>query len=332
MKILMVEDHEMFAKNVVSAFLAEHDVTVVPSIAAAKRELRARNFDILLVDYDLEDGKGDQLVRWARTEAVAGKVIATSSHEHGNEMLEAAGADARCSKMEFSKISEALSTTPADHVPAVSVELEHVAFTQGHGKMNEDRAEVFDFGDRLVAVVVDGAGGTGGGHQAAEIVVERVRASAEHLRDAPGIAAVLRVLDLELFRTGPAGECAGLLVVINDGRVQGASVGDCEAWAVGKHAVDVLTQNQVRKPLLGTGEATVMPFIASLPATLMLATDGLTKYAAHDRVMVQLRSDTPLDTMPSGLVDLVRLSNGEMQDDVGFVIVRALGAGSRVDE
>jgi hypothetical protein len=37
MKILYVENHAVFAANVTRQFLSQHTVTVVPSIAAARR-------------------------------------------------------------------------------------------------------------------------------------------------------------------------------------------------------------------------------------------------------------------------------------------------------
>jgi DNA-binding response OmpR family regulator len=63
MKILFVENHAVFAANVVREFLSRHAVTVVPSIAAARQARVAASFDVVLVDYDLDDGKGDEFVR-----------------------------------------------------------------------------------------------------------------------------------------------------------------------------------------------------------------------------------------------------------------------------
>jgi DNA-binding response OmpR family regulator len=63
MKILCVENHAVFAANVTSQFLPQHSVTVAPSLTDAHRALGTGSFDLLLVDYDLDDGKGDALVR-----------------------------------------------------------------------------------------------------------------------------------------------------------------------------------------------------------------------------------------------------------------------------
>ncbi len=63
-------------------------------------------------DYDRDDGKGDEFVRRARA-TFAGRIVAISSHQRGNDALRAAGADACCSKMDFDRINELLLQRPA---------------------------------------------------------------------------------------------------------------------------------------------------------------------------------------------------------------------------
>jgi hypothetical protein len=55
-QILFIENHVVFAATVVMKFLGQHSVTVVPSLQAAREALRAGAFDVMLVDYDLDDG------------------------------------------------------------------------------------------------------------------------------------------------------------------------------------------------------------------------------------------------------------------------------------
>ena len=105
MKILFVENHGVFAELVTQQFLPAHAVTIVPSLAAAQSSV---DFDAILVDYDLDDGKGDELVAWLREKNFSGRIIGVSSHAEGNEALLRAGADAICPKLEFSKISSLL--------------------------------------------------------------------------------------------------------------------------------------------------------------------------------------------------------------------------------
>src|SRR2546428_13925257 len=84
MRILYVENHPVFAKNVIAQFLSQHVVTVVPSLAQARRALETGGFDILLVDYDLDDGKGDALVKELGISGSPPIAIGVSSHDEGS--------------------------------------------------------------------------------------------------------------------------------------------------------------------------------------------------------------------------------------------------------
>src|SRR4026209_1688375 len=52
MKILFLENHAVFAQQVIQRFLNAHRVTIVPSLEAARAALRAESFDLILSDYD----------------------------------------------------------------------------------------------------------------------------------------------------------------------------------------------------------------------------------------------------------------------------------------
>jgi DNA-binding NarL/FixJ family response regulator len=106
--ILWVENHPQFARLAIRRFLAAHAVTVVPSLSAARAALAAGRFDAVLVDFDLDDGKGDELVRDLQQSRGGPWVVATSSHEAGNRALTEAGADAVCAKMQFAQIGAVL--------------------------------------------------------------------------------------------------------------------------------------------------------------------------------------------------------------------------------
>jgi CheY-like chemotaxis protein len=113
LRILYVENHPVFAANVISQFLSQHSVTVVPSLAEARRVLAAGSFDLLLVDYDLDDGKGDALVNQVHVSGKTVPVIGVSSHEEGNNALLRAGAVAVCSKMHFDRIQSVIDSVTA---------------------------------------------------------------------------------------------------------------------------------------------------------------------------------------------------------------------------
>jgi DNA-binding response OmpR family regulator len=109
MKVLYVENHARFAKLTTAQFLASHEVTVVPSVVAARHALAQSTFDVVLVDYDLDDGKGDEVVKWLQFQSHRPLVIAVSSHQAGNDALVTAGANAVCNKMQFANIENVLT-------------------------------------------------------------------------------------------------------------------------------------------------------------------------------------------------------------------------------
>jgi len=123
MKILFVENHAVFAANVIRQFLSQHAVTVAPSLADARRVLAAGSYDLLLVDYDLDDGKGDALVRELQASGRAMMTIGVSSHDDGNTALLRAGAVAVCSKMQFDRIQSVIDTATAHGKPGASSSL-----------------------------------------------------------------------------------------------------------------------------------------------------------------------------------------------------------------
>jgi CheY-like chemotaxis protein len=106
--ILYLENHAVFAEQVTRQFLSAHHVTVVPSLSAARSSLATGGFDLVLSDYDLDDGKGEEFVRECHATHPLLPIIAVSSHDVGNAALVAAGASAVCSKMEFDGIQKVI--------------------------------------------------------------------------------------------------------------------------------------------------------------------------------------------------------------------------------
>ena len=58
MKILYIENHKVFASLITKKLLFDYSIVIVPSLAAAKLEIETKVFDLILLDYDLDDGKG----------------------------------------------------------------------------------------------------------------------------------------------------------------------------------------------------------------------------------------------------------------------------------
>ncbi|MBL4845077.1 MAG: response regulator [Planctomycetes bacterium] len=108
LEILYVEDHTIFADQVIKTLLGDHEVTLVPSLALAREAAAGFGHDLLLVDYDLEDGKGAELVRELRRKGFPGLIVAVSAHDEGNEALIRAGANAVCAKRDMPTLGRVL--------------------------------------------------------------------------------------------------------------------------------------------------------------------------------------------------------------------------------
>jgi DNA-binding response OmpR family regulator len=106
MRILFVEDQRMFAEMVAGQFLAGHDVAFADSVAAARVALEGcAGYEAVLIDYDLPDGKGTEVVQALRGARYAGKIIAVSAKDEGNAELRRAGAHAICKKAELHRVA-----------------------------------------------------------------------------------------------------------------------------------------------------------------------------------------------------------------------------------
>jgi PPM family protein phosphatase len=196
----------------------------------------------------------------------------------------------------------------------------------GAGSRCEDRAKVIEGHGSLVAVVADGSGGMAGGAEAAELLIRMVE---KGLPSDPASASAgdwVRLLgeaDLAILDDPVAGETTAVIAAITPSAIAGASVGDSEAWLISDQGVLYLTSHQKRKPLLGSGVAIPSAFQAdfSSPQVLLLATDGLIKYAPYDRIRPTALNPS-LEDAAARLLKLATLPRGGLQDDVTFILCR----------
>lgn len=181
-----------------------------------------------------------------------------------------------------------------------------------------DRARVLERGDELVIALADGAGGTGNGGAAAQAIVDAACAVEGVEHDG---CELLSALDRDRLRLRQ-GQSTAVILAVRDGHVSGASAGDSGAWLVLGAEVLELTDGQVRKPLVGDGCVPVGVRPARLErGTLLVASDGLFRYAKRADI-VRIANGSDLGTAARALVDLVRLPNGTLQDDVAVVLCR----------
>ncbi len=188
----------------------------------------------------------------------------------------------------------------------------------------EDLVDTFEHRGATIAIVADGAGGMGGGLEAASTAVSVIRAQVTRI-DAPptpaSLTAALIRADGVLERTSMCGESTGLVVAISKEMVFGASVGDSEAVLADAGVLTDLTAHQRRKPLLGSGSAMPVSFDpVPFRGTLVAGTDGLFKYCIR-KAMADILSDTDGEPVVGRLVSAVRLPSGELRDDVGIVVI-----------
>ena len=190
--------------------------------------------------------------------------------------------------------------------------------TQAYREHCEDRVAVFTAQERTVVVVADGAGGTGAGAIAALSVIREVESAYLGIHSANEWAALLRQIDCRICD----GEATAVVVDLRPFGTAGASVGDSRAIIVTDGAIADLTADQKRKPLLGTGMAEPIGFVAPpLNGLLLAGTDGFFNYAKPDAILGTI-AKSDFQTLPRRCIEMVRLPSGDYWDDIGIVAVR----------
>lgn len=200
------------------------------------------------------------------------------------------------------------------------------AYIEAAAGTGQDRIQWLESDDLIGVALADGMGGMGGGTLAAETAVQ---AAMDRLGAQPGLILapqwpqLFLAIDKQVNATQHAGETTLVALECDGNLVCGASAGDSEAWVVKGDNVANLTVNQMRKPLVGTGQSDPVSFTARLDGGLLLvASDGLFKYTRPEKIVDAVKR-VPLPDLPKALVDLVRLKSGKLQDDVAVLVASA---------
>ncbi|MFP4477655.1 MAG: PP2C family protein-serine/threonine phosphatase [Desulfatibacillaceae bacterium] len=194
---------------------------------------------------------------------------------------------------------------------------------EGATEYLEDRLAVVELGEATVFVVADGSGGMADADKAAEAVVRAVSSGMVGDPAEPGEwYALLQHVDKRVFRNPDMGETTAVIVSLVNNQLVGASVGDSEAWLITAGEWFELTENQLRKPLVGSGECIPSSFGPhSFIGTLLVASDGLFHYTRYETVR-ETAVTSPPEQAVEALVDLVRLPGGGLQGDVAVIVAR----------
>ncbi len=181
---------------------------------------------------------------------------------------------------------------------------------------NDDRAVVLTVGDRTVIALADGAGGVGNGARAAQAWIDAVGANPT----SAAWAAALEELDSDVAKRGP-GQTTAIAIEVRADSLAGVCVGDSAVWLVTDREVIDLAEHVPPKPLVGDGCMAYEIASSFDRGTLLVASDGLVKYASRDRIASIARGED-LDAATHALIELVRLPSGKLQDDTTVVLVR----------
>ncbi|SRR5258707_20125 len=198
-----------------------------------------------------------------------------------------------------------------------------ILVTAAGNSENQDRGLVVCDGPQTVLCVADGAGGLSGGREAAIMAVEFVRRNVSLVTNTESCVQLLCRMDAAIAQDSAAGETTCVLVVVTQTEMIGASVGDSGAWLITENGVLLdLTQGQQRKPFIGSSAAWPVPFVHPNQAgTLLLATDGLLKYASPERIIAVCR-EQPTELAAQRLIELARYQSGALPDDVTIILTR----------
>jgi serine/threonine protein phosphatase PrpC len=192
---------------------------------------------------------------------------------------------------------------------------------------DQDRAEVANLKQLTVLALADGAGGLSGGKKAAETSIQFLTSSIEleKANDCQYWTEKLRVLDKNLHYDRDCGETTVVVIAIsNDAMLCGASVGDSGAWLFNKDETIDLTAGQRRRPLLGSGAATISPVEAEpLKGRLLMASDGLLKYSPWTRIQ-ELVTRESMTGLSASLIDSARMKSGTLHDDIAVIVCQPL--------
>lgn len=196
--------------------------------------------------------------------------------------------------------------------------------SESENQENQDRAKVIKYPDSILMILADGAGGIAEGTNAAEKAIKFVQ---EYMIDKnefldPNRWTKLIVEFDRMLHHNNSGETTLIIVAVKDGFICGSSVGDSGIWNIVDDDIIDITENQYRKPLIGSGASIPVPFGKyKFDGTLLIATDGLLKYTKKEKIIEANRIEN-IKEASECMIKSVRLKSGGLWDDTTLILCR----------
>ena len=191
-------------------------------------------------------------------------------------------------------------------------------FTQKNNFEMQDSASMSVKHDYSLFIVADGAGGIGDGKHASQNAIDFVHSFLTGKEiTLNNVKSCIKHVDHQLSLCDNYGETTLIVLIQTNNQIFGASVGDSSAIMVSKALVHDLTENQIRKPLVGSGEASPVGFgPLNVNGSIIIGTDGLFKYANFQKITEYMNDNRSA----SEIADLARLKSGAFSDDIAFIL------------
>lgn len=170
----------------------------------------------------------------------------------------------------------------------------------------------------LLAILADGATGSGSGQLASRLFVEMCVATVDSFDiTTQALVALFLQADASVAALNQYCDTTGILFLVKDGNFVCASVGDSEARMLDGEQDISLTVGQLRKPRIGSGCRPPAICRGTLTGPVILMSDGLMMAASWDTVRTAvLHAPDPIDTL------LQPLRDTRLHDDLSLIVIR----------
>ncbi len=192
---------------------------------------------------------------------------------------------------------------------------------------NQDAIEIRRNGSARLIALADGMGGQAGGAKAARLAVQ---SALGFLEDAPNpfdadtLRLAVSVADEAVEADEDAGFSTLIVLVCDEHKIAGASVGDSMAWHIMPRGEMELTYKQRNRPPLGSGACPGTPFEYDVrdDEQLLLMSDGVFRWVGIEIIARTCRESSDSEMMSHLLELQKRNERGDLPDDWSAIVGR----------